>query len=303
MDGFGYSYRWGRITASYRLAQLDRTTTTEENETLFENRFFAAHRLDIDLSRNLRIGFFETVLFGGAGRQVDLFYLNPLIFYHGTQLNEQVNDNTTIGFDFSYNLAVGYRFYGQLLVDDIQVDNESQGDQEPDQIGLIAGCYLADLIPEFDIKLEYSRVNNWTFNQMLPRNRYLHHHHPIGGHRGNDYDEMGLTILRWLGENLNASALLGYSRQGEGSIDAEWTSPWTQIEGDYSEPFPTGVVEKTLTAALGVKGFVTPFAYVDIFGGINKVTSFGHVDGNDETLPFIKVTLSGFLSTILDLDR
>ncbi len=41
------------------------------------------------------------------------------------------------------------------------------------RLGSMAGCYLANFAPQWDLNLEYSRVTNWTFNQALPRNRYL----------------------------------------------------------------------------------------------------------------------------------
>ena len=77
----------------------------------FENRFFAGHRLDIHFSRQLRIGFSETIIYGGPGRQIDLVYLNPIMAFHAAQLNEGINDNTLLGFDFSYTAARGVRFF------------------------------------------------------------------------------------------------------------------------------------------------------------------------------------------------
>jgi len=294
LDGFGYSFRWGRLTASYRLARLDGLDPDEDDVEQFENRYFAAHRFDFHLARNLTVGLFETVVFGGPGRQIDLFYLNPLIFFHGTQLNEGLNDNTTVGFDFTYKPKAGCKLYGQLLIDDIQLDNKSQGDQEPDQLGIIAGCYIADFGPGFDVNVEYSRVNNWTFNQMHERNRYLYHHKPIGGALGNDYDIIDLKVLKWFGDGLKGSVNLGYYRQGEGTIEDLFDSPWAQIEGDYTEPFPTGVVERTFSVALGFSGFLTGFAFVDVEAGFNRVENWHHLEGADETLPFFGAYLSTF---------
>jgi len=37
--------------------------------------------------------------------------------------------------------------FGQLVVDDWQIDNKSQGDQEPNEYGLLVGGYLADFLP------------------------------------------------------------------------------------------------------------------------------------------------------------
>ncbi|UCE25518.1 MAG: hypothetical protein JSU74_05580, partial [Candidatus Zixiibacteriota bacterium] len=218
LDGFGYSFYWGRLVLTYRLARLDGLNPDEDDVDQFENRFFAGHRLDIHLSRWLRIGLFETIIFGGPGRQVDLLYLNPIVFFHADQLNEGVDDNTLIGFDYVLKPRLGVKLYGQLLIDDFQIDDRSQGDQEPNQYGIILGAQTVDLMPATDLELEYSRVANWTFNQALERNRYLFNSDLIGAATGNDYETWQLTCTRWLREYTAVSARLAYRRQGEGRV-------------------------------------------------------------------------------------
>ncbi len=303
LDGLAYSLRWGRLTLSYRLGRLDGRSPEDESDLEeYENRFVAAHRLDIHIADNLRAGLFETILFGGAGRQIDLFYLNPLIFFHGSQLNEGTNDNSTVGADFDWQPARGYNLFGQILVDDIQIDDSSDDDKEPAQIAFIVGVYRADLLDKLDIMCDYTRVNNWTFNQVLPRNRYLNDNRPLGEVRGNDYDLIRLTIRRWLGDDLHASLNLSHIRQGEGRIDAIWDAPWLGVEGDYSEPFPTGVVEKTSTASLGLKGFPLAFVFVDLEVGVDFVSDRLHVEGADDTRPFVRLYVSGFLNSPVRVD-
>ncbi len=301
LDGLAYSFRWGRLVISYRLARLDGLTPERDGVEAFENRCVAAHRYDFHFSPKLTVGLFETVVFGGPGRQLELFYLNPLIFFHGTQLNEGLDDNTTVGFDFSFKPKAGVKIYGQVLVDDLQFDDKVESDKEPDQIGVLGGGYFADVIKNTDVRLEYSRVSNWTFNQRLERNRYLNDSEPIGGAWGNDYDLMELSVIRWFREYLSVSANLSYWRQGEGRVNAEWTMPWLDVEGDYSEPFPTGVVQKTLTASLAAKGFLYGHFFFDLEAGIDKVENRFHDEGVDDTLPFVNLTVSGFVLPVLNI--
>jgi len=302
LDGFGYSVKWGRATVSYRLGALNGLNPDQHRVDQFEPRYVAAHRFDFHLSRRLRIGLFETVVFGGPGRQIDLFYLNPLIFFHGSQLNDNLDDNTMVGFDFDIVPVDRCRLYGQLLVDDIQLDNQNRGDKEPDQLGITAGGYLADLVPQLDLQIEYQRVSNWTFNQMHDRNRYLNDGRPIGAALGNDYDRGQLKLIRWWGGQLKSILNLSYYRQGEGRIDAEWTQPWVDAEGAYAEPFPTGTVQKTTTVSVGFNGFPTRFAFVDVETGVDWVKNLAHMSGDDRTLPFVRVYLSIFLLSGFGLD-
>ena len=301
LDGFGYTYRWGRLSISYRFARLDGLSPSSDSIAQFENRFFAGHRFDFHFSKRLRVGAFETVVFGGPGRQIELAYLNPLIFFHGSQLNEGVDDNTILGLDFSAKPIDRLKLYGQLLIDDFQIDNKTQSDQEPNEIGYLLGGYFADLVPSIDLNAEYSRVNNWTFNQPLERNRYLFNDQPIGGALGNDYDLARLSVTKWLNSAMALSANAAYLRQGEGSILAEWTAPWLATSGDYSESFPSGTVEKTTTLSAGFKGFLLDHLFISAHSGLRKVQNYGHVNGDNRTIPFFSLVLSGFVSGPVNL--
>ncbi|MEW6049670.1 MAG: capsule assembly Wzi family protein [Candidatus Zixiibacteriota bacterium] len=302
MDGLAYQVRLGRLTISYRLARLDGLTPKYDSVPQYEYRYFAGHRVDLHLLANrLNVGLFETVVFGGAGRQIDLFYLNPLIFYHGAQLNEGTEDNTLVGFDITVKPRVGFKLYGQVVIDDLQIEKKVQADQEPNEYGVLLGAYLTDLAPSWDVNAEYSRVTNWTFNQVLPRNRVLFENKPVGNALGNDYDLGSVSLYRWFGESKRASINLSYWRQGEGRVDAIWSAPWLDVIGDYDEPFPTGVVQKTLTASVGFKGFALGHFYIDATAGLDRITNRSHHSGEIRTLPFFNLTLSAFASALLDL--
>ena len=302
LDGFEYNLSWGRLVLSYRLAKLDGLNPDVDDVEQFENRFFAGHRLDIHLSRKVRLGFSETIIYGGPGRQIDLVYLNPIVFFHSDQLNEGIDDNTFLGFDFSYVPKRGVKLYGQVLIDDFQIDKETQSDQEPDQYGVIVGSHLVELAPSFDFRLEYNRVTNWTFNQMELRNRYLLEDDPIGAAKGNDYDCLTAEGTKWFNDELAVMLNLAYQRQGEGRVTADWTTPWFDIEGDYGEPFPTGVVEKTRSVSLRVKSFLFDHIYFDGEVGFDRVENYLHVEGDDRDLPFIRVRLSSFLSVPVSVE-
>lgn len=301
MDGFAYTLRFGRVAFSYRFAKLDGLSPDRNDVAAFENRYLAGHRVDVHLSSRFRVGISEMVVWGGPGRTLDFAYLNPLLFYHSSQLNDNADDNTLFGFDFDLKPYRKVHVYGQLLVDDYQIEKNRQSDQEPNEYGFILGSYIADVLPEWDVKAEYSRVTNWTYNQPKPRNRYLFDGKPISAALGNDYDLVDLSLIRWVDNNLRTSVNIKYFRQGEGSPKAAWTQPWMQVTGDYSEPFPTGVVERTFTVSAGLKGFVKGLLFVDAEGGVQGIRSYAHVCGDNRTVPFFRLMLSAFLSTNLDL--
>lgn len=324
LDGLSLRYRAGkRLTYSYKLARLDALSPDRDLSTptsqlqldgVFINRYLAAHRVDLTLRENLRIGLFESVIFAGAGRGVELQYFNPLNFYHGAQLNETGNDNTFLGFDFDWGALKGTNLYGQIVIDDFQIESEVQGDQEPNEFGALFGLYFADLANQsgWDLDLRWEGVTNRTYNQKLERNRYLNHGQPLGHPLGNDFQRYQVSLRRWLGEPRRLGLLTvttALLRNGEGRISDLWSEPWLLSVGDYSESFPTGIVERTLTHQLRYQRTLGtsspssgPIGYLSASAGWRSVKNVAHTSGQNESSWFFSLRTSLFFSTDWALD-
>ncbi len=314
MDLFSAGYYQGRFSFNFIFARLDGSNPDAidslrfPNATFKDNRYLAGHRVDIKLHQRLRIGLFETVLYGGEGRPPELYYLNPLQFFHSAQLNEDQDDNTILGGDFTALLGKGTSIYGQLLVDDFQIDDASRGDNEPNEIGLMLGFVkigiIGTLIP--DIKTEYVRISNRTYHQREPRNRYLFRNNLIGHPLGPDADSMSVTFRFWPNKTFYAEIELAYRRHGEGSIYNSWDEPWTTVD-DYTEPFPTGVVEKSKLAAIRAKGYL-PFStytknhmFISLDAGMGDIKNFSNIEGVTKTTGYFDISLTWLGFTGLDL--
>ncbi|MFH1700197.1 MAG: capsule assembly Wzi family protein [Candidatus Zixiibacteriota bacterium] len=299
-------YHRGRINFQFLFARLDGSHPDSidmvrlPERTFEDNRYMAGHRLDIRLHKRLRFGLFETILYGGEGRPPELYYLNPLQFFHSAQLNENADDNTIIGGDFIFLPGKGMSLYGQLLIDDFQIDDKSQGDQEPDEIGIMGGLFRAGQTGTFnpDIKVEYVRITNRTYHQRDPKNRYLFRNKLLGHPLGPDADSISIKIRFWPSSDFFAEIEAAYRRRGEGSIFKPWDEPWLEAEGDYSEPFPTGVVEKSGLIAIRVRGYI-PFSpytrkhlFVSMDTGIADIENYQNQPGINKTSSFFKIGLS-----------
>lgn len=302
MDACSFRLRWGKLHFAYQLGKLNRLVGEADAKGIFENRYFAGHRIDLRLFDNLNIGLFETIIFGGAGRNLEFSYLNPLLFFHAVQLNEDVNDNTFLGLDICYYLGNRYKIFGQILIDDYQIDDKSQGDNEPDEVGFILGFHSLDLFDLFDLNAEYLRITNRTYNQNQKRNIYVNRGELIGHSFGPDGDRVSLSLDKWFEYKRKVSLNLSYQRKGEGRYDDEWNEPWFEVEGDYSEPFPTGVVEKTWSGSLRFAGFINDVVFLDLESGVRGVRDFAHVDGDNRTIPFFSLRFSLLFSTLLSID-
>ncbi|MDO9547951.1 MAG: capsule assembly Wzi family protein [Candidatus Marinimicrobia bacterium] len=221
------------------------------------DRYLNSHRLTLYLQR-WQFSVTEAVLYGGVRQRLEFAYLNPFIFYHGEQMNGPGLAGNTLGtVELSYT---GERWYAytEILIDDIQLDNELVGDLEPNELGLVAGFDLADPlnIEGLYLGLEYTALTNRTYKTTNPIEWHTHRNVPIGYSQGSDLDCWDLEIKKYL-NRWQAILNVRYLRQGEGEMNVACNSPWMDstvtMESGYDEPFPTGVVEKTLDLGLELR--------------------------------------------------
>ncbi len=303
MDALLGRMQWGRFRLSFQMGQLNRLESTLPDSTIqIQNRYFAGHRLDIKLHRNLHLGLFETIIFGGYGRSFDLAYLNPLLFFHSVQLNNNSDDNTFLGCDISFYLHNRHKFYGQLLIDDFQIDKKEPGDYEPDEIGYLVGFESISFPGGIDIGLQYCRIANRTYNQIFERNRYLHDGELLGYPLGPDGDQLLLRLTHWFNYDKKGELELEYRRQGLGRVTDPWTQPWLDSPGQYSEPFPTGTVEKFLRIGLGGAILIRERLFVDFDSGVRIYKNLYHQNGNSRTLPYFGGKLSLLFSVPVNIE-
>jgi len=316
LDLLSATYRKGRLGLNFIFARLDGSRPDSldfvrfPDRTFQDNRYLVGHRLDIQLHRLFRIGLFETMVFGGPGRPPELYYLNPLQFFHSAQLNEDIDDNTIFGLDFTFIPWNRISLYGQLMIDDFQIDRRVQGDQEPDEIGIMAGLYRAGSPGRWspDLKFEYVRITNRTYHTLDPRNRYLFRNKLIGHPLGPDADSLSLMVRLWLSVRQSMELEIAHTRHGEGSIYKSWDTPWAETQGDYDEPFLTGVVEKSTVVAARYRGYLpiskytSEHIFVSLAGRYGSIKNQGNVSGNDATIAELNVAISwiGFMQVGLE---
>lgn len=238
---------WGMFQGNAFFAFLSPLATQDSSgEVNHVNRYLSGHRISLNLFSVAQLGFSETIIYGGENRQVEAYYLNPLLWYHGAQLNEKRDDNTFFAFDFNLRPKREMLFYGEFLIDDFQIEKKTQGDQEPNELGYSGGFAILDIFgfKGTELNMEYVRINNWTYNQKEERNRYLNRKKPLGNLLGPDTDNFSASLSAWLRNGLKSKITYQRRRSGEGRVDSPWSEPWMLVQEEYKEKFPSGVVEK-----------------------------------------------------------
>lgn len=253
MDQFTASAQLGPFQYTFLASALDDITLdsklADSLGTSSAKRYISAHRFDANLMHGrLQLAVTEAVLYGGVNRQLDWVYFNPFIFYHGAQLNKSGSENTFGTVDLSFFPVKKWELYGSLLIDDIQLEKTGPGDLEPNEIGWLFGSRFGDPFGVSGLTLsgEYVRVTNRTYKTPNPWETFIFRNKPLGYPLGDDFDYWQAGVSKWFGGNLWLKFKYSQTRKGEGSIFIPWDAPWFAytVEQGYSEPFPTGIVEK-----------------------------------------------------------
>lgn len=180
---------------------------------LLPKKYFAFHHLSYNLTKNLNVGIFESVVIGRrdsvGGSSFDVGYLNPLIFYRSIEQQNGSEDNALLGVDFKYNFLRHFSLYGQIVLDEfllshIKARDGWWGNKQAMQLGLKYIDVAA--IKNLDIQFEGNVVRPFTYSHKDSYTAYTHFNqalaHPLGA---NFYE--AITILRY--QPLNRLYLTG----------------------------------------------------------------------------------------------
>ncbi len=255
LDHLHFQFDLPRLRFVYLAAQLDPwrlpDSLAQALRTEFAFRSLAAGRLEAEiLPQRLRLAFSQMALYGGPLRRFEWIMLNPLLLYHGEQLNGDLNANTAIAFDALYMPRAGVEIYGQWLIDDFQIENVDSTDLEPNEWGMLAGARVADPFGLHGVTmgLEYTRVANRTYKTRRDWEKFLHRQQPLAHFLGNDFDRWLAHASAYAGRQVWTQFVLEYRRRGAGRIATAFDQPWLAVPNgqSYHENFPTGTVARSL---------------------------------------------------------
>jgi hypothetical protein len=235
-------------------------------------RFLAGHALNVMFGRWATIGITETVVFRRADGFPDFQYVNPFSVYSVTNTNQEGTGNLMLGLQWNVHPGLeNLSIRGQCALDDFQVDHRQITDREPPHWGLDAGVYWRDCLPlrlRHLLKAGYQRRSEWIYTVMdRDRNQgegYTYLSQGLGAPK-NDGDSVwaGFSVIGkkwWVG-----TACLSYARQGERTDTSRWrdSDPGNTIGLPYDylqKPFPSGIVQSTITFALGGAAYYKDYA-------------------------------------------
>jgi hypothetical protein len=203
----------------------------------FNQKYTVTHHFNLKLKPNLHIGLFETVVFGDSTGGFKLEYLNPIIFYRSIEQQNGSADNAFIGMDFKWNLFQKIGLYGQLIIDDLIVQNSLEGNGWwGNKQGFQFGVKYFDLLGVENLMLqgEWNRVRPYTYAHKNGFTSYSHYNlaigHPLGANFTEYLGRATYNLKKW---NFESHVLL--ARYGNDIGDVNYGR---DILKDYTERIP-----------------------------------------------------------------
>jgi len=276
------SYRKGAFHFLYFIAVLDDLAMPPGRPA---RRYLAGHRIDVRPWSFLELAATEVAVFGGVNRPLEWYYLNPFLPYYWEQLNEDKDDNPLWNLEWSVMFARSWELYGEWLIDDFQIDFES----EPHQLGILVGLHAAapfGLARSYHT-VEYSRVNTTVYGQNEPHNRYYYRRDmdgrviPLGSKYGPDVDRLTYNFKYHAASWLDVSLAAERRRRGERDIE-DRQGPGVP----YGVTFPSGVVDQRWDLSLRFDFQYRNVIFAGLTGGWSQRKNEGNRPGNDGELFF-----------------
>jgi hypothetical protein len=269
-DQLAVSVGTERIRLEGVLTQLDDFTDTTGT---VQQRYLVAHRLILRPGGTTLV-LWEGSVIAGRDRELEPWFANILNLGLLAQYDQGSAPNNLVGVDAQTRLG-RTTIFSSLLIDDIQVDRATPGDQEPTAYGLTLGAQGAFGAAAWTAW--YTRVANLAYRTPEAAETVMRRN--VGLARDfSDYDQLSLRAGLLAGAGVLLAPEVTLVRQGEG--DFRRTYP-AVAAFDTTPTFLAGIVERTLRLALSAHWPVGTWQ-LDADAGVHLVSNANHLSGESE---------------------
>jgi hypothetical protein len=247
----------------------------------------AAHRIEWEPARGLRLGLTETASYRGTGWH-PLYLMGAIPFILVQRLEWQdspdslraLRNNIMVGTDVSWRVRPGTRIYGELLLDDIHARTR----RNPNKVGYQLGWDGVGTIGRTRVVWggEYTRLSRYVYSSFFGQS-YTAHGEPLGFPTGPDSRRLRLRASWDWNEDWQFGARVTHTDAGESDIDEPFV-PESGAAKVNAMRF-AGIVERTRQAEAGLRWW--PAGGVDLvaWGGWRWIENERHLAGRTSSGP------------------
>ena len=218
----------------------------------FPKKYMAFHRLGINITDQLNLGVFESVVFGqhqdSVGTSFELDYLNPIIFYRAIEQSGGSQDNALLGADLTWNFLKRFSLYGQLVFDEFLLKEVKSGDGWwGNKISYQMGLKYIDVfgINNLDLQLEGNFSRPYTYAHITNYTSYSHYKQALAHPLGANFKEFVALAHYQPHPKLRLSAKLITAKYGADTDSTNWGADilksYNTREMDFNNEIGQGV--------------------------------------------------------------
>ncbi len=188
------------------------------NREVYVQKYMASHSLTFLPSRGLSLSIGESMI---SSDNLDAGYLIPVLFFKAYDQYEsryKISTGSNGQFFFqasSRNNIPNTHLYATLFIDEIRLGSIFNSAESRNQIGFNIGGSVTDVfIPYLTLGLEYTAINPFVYQNLIPAQNYTNQNYLLGDWIGQNADK----AIGWLSYNpfsrLTTSVQIIYVRKG-----------------------------------------------------------------------------------------
>lgn len=280
-----------------------------------EKKYFATHSLSWNATDRFQVSFFEMVVWQAkdslSNRNLDMHYLNPLLFYRPLEYTQGSADNVILGAGFKHRPLKKLQWYAQVVLDEFLFSEmRNQTGWWANKFGGQIGLRLLDVLPGLSVQSECNAVRPFTYSHGSQIQAWGHYNQALAHPLGANFSEW-VTILSYRFNPLysisNKYIWASYGRDwdedGDGVVD--------NLGGDIFRSYVNPFKERENTLLQGNRSvvhfneFKVNREIPSIPGLVCSVGYLGRLEKNlgtwnaDHYMVF-SATMSGLLETVID---
>jgi hypothetical protein len=254
-------------------------------------KYFSLHHLSINLSRNLNIGLFESIVFGKRQVGFDINYLNPIILLRFVEGHLGSADNSIAGANFKYNFKRHFSIYGQFVLDEFNLKYFKKDGWWAKKYAAQIGTRYIDLfdIKNFDFQAEFNLVRPYMYSHNSTYSNYVNYNLPLAHPLGANFKEL-LLVGRYQPVGrlfLNFTAMI--AQQGKDSNIINWGGDILRNynfarPADYGNEIGQGQKVYTKNYQFGVSYMIVHNLFADLKVQNRNTNLFGNADDKKNTI-------------------
>jgi len=255
-------------------------------------RYLAAHRVEFSLSEDFSFAVSEAAMYHSSVPE-PLYVVSIVPFTLVERLlrldagddpaaRQEVRNNLLASLDFAWRVTPGFQVYGELLADDIVMEETESPNRGGFQLGTLSVHEFLGTRVAF--RNEYTRISNYTYSVYYTTGSdfdldFQHQGKPLGYWAGPDCEEISSFISVDLSRDWRFDLEATELKKGAGRIG----KPWDPSMGKVDSFKLSGPVERRGRVGLSVSWFPSDGARVTSGVYYSRAWNAGNVNGRDDS--------------------